>query len=133
MVTVDETQAPVWNASEVSVSIDGTEVDAYNSFVYEGDEDLGSHIECTTGTAGYQYKGPKPKATLKVKTTCSALPHLYELRDAKTQVPITYSSPVKTANLISAVIQSIKDGEDSNGAPETTVEILAMKIVTSRK
>ena len=133
MTEIDATEAKVWDAGDITITVGGVEVNAYNSFVYEGDEDEASHIECTKGTAGFQYKGPKPKGTLKVKSVCSALPRMYEIRDGKEQVPVTYQSPVKVVNLVSSIISSIKDGEDAGGAPETTIEFLAMKIETRRK
>lgn len=132
MTDVISTTAGVWDANEIVLTIGGAEIDNYNSFVYEGDEDIASHIECSKGTAGFQYKGSQPKATLKVKTLCSALERLYEIRDGKEQVEVVYQTPVKVANLITCIIASIKDGEDANGAPEATVEILCMKITTRR-
>lgn len=129
----DETEAHVWYVSEVSIVVNGTEIDEYVSFVYEGDEDVASHIKASKGVTGYQYKGGEPKATLKVKSTCSKMSTLYDIRDNKIQVPITFQTPVKTVNCISAIIASIKEDEVAEDTPGYTISILAMKIESKPK
>lgn len=116
-----------WDVRDVSLTINGQEIDAFISYEPLDGEDKVAHIKVPKGVVGFEFSGNEPKFTLIVKGTSSSLPLLYSLRDNKTISQINFVTPAFVINTVDAIIASIKPGAVKDTTPDITVSGLAMK------
>ncbi|MDD1695098.1 MAG: hypothetical protein LUQ71_10280 [Methanoregula sp.] len=117
---------PIWKISDVSVTVNGQTVDMFVSFDPGDGEDKVDTIMAPAPVA-YEVTPGKPTWTLEVQPFADILSILYDLRDNKTLVPITFQTPAQVINYTNAIVASIKPGKAADKTPTVVISGFAMK------
>lgn len=117
-----------WSAKDISLTINGNEVDDYKSFKWQGEDEGVNHIVTPKKVAGFEFTAAEPKATLKVLTTSETLTTLREYKKNRTVFPVVYQSPYKLVTITNAVVGPIEEDEQAKETPTVTVSFLSMEI-----
>lgn len=127
---VETTEAATWDVNDVSVSIGGIEVPDLQEIAWDPDPKT-ALIKSIKGPVGYSFQQPEePSWSVTVKSTCDVLSELRTLKDDRTQMTVTISTPTQKVNCYSALITKIAPtGAVTNEAPDIKIEGFALKIV----
>ena len=123
----------LYDVTQIAVTVNGTEITEYTSFMYKGDQQPATHIKGSTAVVGYEYGIAEPTWVLKVKDTEPTLKDIKALQVGKTTFTVVFSSPSKTVTCTGCRIATIEDGEAADKTPEVTINGLALNIQVQRK
>lgn len=117
-----------WDASKVSITLDGETVDGFQGLTYRNSKGL-SHIRSVNkGAIGYNRTLEAPTFSITVDSTALILTKAKELKTNGTYFSFSYTSPSLSINATNCAISDVGPGSIGETSPSVVITGLALKI-----